>query len=349
MFAQQILVFHPGTIGDTLASLPVFDYIRKLHPKDHLVHLSWFRSQRRAAEALLAPTRYVDRFIGGSIPDGTRFPHVRIAALLWRLRHEHFDIMYYCAGGWPNYGRSFRRNMMLLSILRIPTVIGNRRPHAFSDPRLPTPKLFQMYFEELFDEPVSHSDFNLELSARELQVGADFFASLHIAPGMVPIAVGCGGKKQVCRYPEERYVKIVQHMVNELKIFPILFGGPEDKPAIDRILAGVPEKSAAAATGLSLRESIALLKQCRFYCGNDTGTIHMAAAAGLPCVGIYAAHSFRGCWEPLGEGHIILRRHPDCEGCFRRNCFKDPPECLASITVDEVLAQVQEMMRRCAN
>ena len=214
--------------------------------------------------------------------------------------------------------------------------------------RSPTPKLFRMYFEELFDEPVSHSDFDLELSARELQTGADFFTSLRIASGKIPVAVGCGGKKQVCKYPEERYVEIVRHMVNELNIFPILFGGPKDRAAIDRILAGVPSKSATGVTGLSLRESIALLKHCRFYCGNDTGTIHMAAAAGLPCVGIYAAHSFRGCWEPLGEGHIILRRHPNCEGCFRRVCFTNPSECLASIPVDEVLAKVREMMRRCA-
>ena len=114
-----------------------------------------------------------------------------------------------------------------------------------------------------------------------------------------------------------------------------------------RICAEVVFGFNAADAGLTtLRETVAFMENCRFYVGNDTGTLHMAVAAGLKCVGIYSAHTVPGAWNPYGEGHIVLRHDLPCAGCLAAVCPKGSPVCIESITVDEVEAAVKRMLRQ---
>lgn len=73
------------------------------------------------------------------------------------------------------------------------------------------------------------------------------------------------------------------------------------------------------------------------YLGSDTGTMHMAAAMGTPCVAIFNAKDAPGQWHPCGNGHKILRTAPPCEGCGMDICPKPVTTCLDDITVDDVL------------
>jgi ADP-heptose:LPS heptosyltransferase len=93
----------------------------------------------------------------------------------------------------------------------------------------------------------------------------------------------------------------------------------------------------------SVRESAALLSQCALFVGNDTGTLHLAASAGIKCVGIYSAQDWPGRWFPYGSGHEIIREAVPCEGCRLEVCSQNL-ECLTAITTQRVVAAVERIL-----
>ncbi len=178
---------------------------------------------------------------------------------------------------------------------------------------------------------------DLRLSAEELaaarawlasQMGADHEGKL--------VGVGPGSNMPSKVWPEDRFIELVRALVNELGVYPVVFGGPELSALGERLIAawgcGVN-----AAGRLTVRQAAAALTHCRLFVGNDTGTMHLAAAANTPCVGIFAAIEWPGKWYPYGRGHRVLRRSVPCEGCLLHECVEHDMKCLKLISVDEAM------------
>ncbi len=101
----------------------------------------------------------------------------------------------------------------------------------------------------------------------------------------------------------------------------------------------------SADSPLRLRETLIMLSQCLFYVGNDTGPVHMSAAAGIPCLGIYTDRIKGNVWTPFGNNHIIIRKSMACCDCKLEECrYGTPSRCLDMISVDEVCNAVHQMI-----
>jgi len=107
--------------------------------------------------------------------------------------------------------------------------------------------------------------------------------------------------------------------VDKCDIMPVAFGGAEDAAAAEQLIA-VCGRGASACGKLGMRGAIRALRDCRLYVGNDTGTMHMAAAAGVQCVAIFSARNPPGKWFPYGSGHRVHRVAVSCEGCYLDVC-----------------------------
>src|ERR1035438_4329585 len=72
----------------------------------------------------------------------------------------------------------------------------------------------------------------------------------------------------------------------------------------------------------SLRELMALLKQCRVLLTNDTGPMHVAAALGTPVVVPFGSTlpELSGPWLPGDPRHRLLKSDAPCSPCFLREC-----------------------------
>jgi ADP-heptose:LPS heptosyltransferase len=145
------------------------------------------------------------------------------------------------------------------------------------------------------------------------------------------------------RWPLERFLHVIGELISEFDIWPVVFGGEEDRVIgawlLDRWGSGYN-----AAGALGIRSSLAAMKHCELFIGNDTGTMHMAAAVGLHCVAIFSSRERPGLWYPPGEGHRVFRSAIDCEGCGLVECIELGNECLKRITVEEVLSACREML-----
>ena len=88
---------------------------------------------------------------------------------------------------------------------------------------------------------------------------------------------------------------------------------------------------------------MALLRQTRYFLGNDSGITHLAAFVGIPTVAIFGPSSPKR-WSPVGPATRVLRGAAHCSPCFETdtaNC--EAPQCLRGVSVDMVLDAVKDL------
>ncbi len=169
------------------------------------------------------------------------------------------------------------------------------------------------------------------------QTKADQWFELHRGNELAPrgwFAVCSGSKWSSKKWPAERYQEVGRRLIAQHGLMPVILGGREDRDLGEQLIARWGA-GLCAAGDLSVRESAALMRGAKFYLGNDTGVMHLAAAVGRPCVGVFSALDWPGRWYPYGNGHRVLRFDVPCSGCLLEMCNQHN-ECLRGIEVDRV-------------
>ena len=274
--------------------------------------------------------------------------------ILPKLRQARFDTLVYLA---PRFRTRWQvlRDLIFFRLAGITHFYGHRG-FAPLPPRIPGSPL--PFVEHETDHllsrlaltgipvpPPEDRRVDLRLSGEELSRAGAWLEMLSGADHMGRLlAVGPGSNWPSKVWPEDRYVELVRVLANELEVYPVVFGGPELAALGDRLIAawgcGVN-----AAGKLSVRQAAAALSYCQLFVGNDTGTMHLAAAAGTPCVGIYAAVGWPGKSYPYGRAHRVLRHSVPCEGCFLHECIEQDMKCLKLISVNQALAACRTALR----
>ncbi len=100
----------------------------------------------------------------------------------------------------------------------------------------------------------------------------------------------------------------------------------------------------------SIRVTMALLKRCSLFIGNDSGLMHLAAAAGIPLVALFGPQS-PVKFGPWSDRASVIYKNFACSPCrqkFFTECepsARRRPACVEAITVDEVLAAGMALFR----
>jgi ADP-heptose:LPS heptosyltransferase len=170
--------------------------------------------------------------------------------------------------------------------------------------------------------------------------GADALRDAGLADRRL-IAFAPGSKMPAKLWPEERYAAVGQEL---LKRWPdvgiVVLGSAEERPIGDRLCAVWGGASVNLMGRLRVWEAAGVLERCALYVGNDTGTMHLAAAVGVDCVAIFSARDNPGRWEPEGSRHVIFRHDLPCGGCQLIECVLEDRACLKAIEWQAVAAAV---------
>jgi ADP-heptose:LPS heptosyltransferase len=132
--------------------------------------------------------------------------------------------------------------------------------------------------------------------------------------------------------------------------FPVVYScGPGESHVLDAV-----EKSAGKELcrleGTGLRHFAAALAGARLFIGNDSGPAHMAAAVGIPGVVIFSSSSSAqwAPWRPRAMWRVV-QNHYDCNPCPGDRCYQFArPECILSVTLDQVHSAVQGVLAASA-
>ncbi len=350
---RRILLYRIGQIGDTVIALPAIWAIRRSFPKAFLALLNDQQTGRDCLPALAAlPARGLcDGFL--SYPagrDGAAWG--KIIRLILQIRRQQFDTLVYLAPRFRS-PRQIRRDLFFFRLAGIKRCIGEQGMADYGRlaGKRPLPHLdheadhllSRLGRSGLPVDPPGQGCMDLLLTAAEKEAAAAWLAAHAGRKGPESrIAMGVGSKYPAKIWPRERFARLGQHIISELGGTPIIFGGPEDR-SIGQSLLNEWGAGANAAGELSVRQAAAALSYCRLYIGNDTGTMHLAAAVGTQCLGIFSARDFPGRWHPYGSRHKVFRAEVSCAGCGTADCSH--MTCLKAIEVQEVIQACREALK----
>lgn len=345
---RSVLVFRIGSLGDTLVALPALWAVRNHFSGSHIVLLSNESPERKliTPRDVLEGSGVCDEFLNyqlGASGRGRVLEAWQKAVLLANLRRRRFDTLAYLAPSKRSPGQIARDRAFfgLAGIRRFLGMEGFGGPAPSETCQEADLLLRRLAVSGIPAGPIS-TPIQLGLGAREESEVAAWLAGYPPDGGRPWLAVGPGGKKPVTRWPAERYAAVVEALIERFDLWPVVFGGPEDSGAAQSLIAAWGRGYNASGT-LAVRPALAALRRCAAYLGNDTGTMHMAAASGAHCIVPFASHA-PGLWFPYGEGHHIFQTRIECEGCQLVECRERSHRCLLSITVEQVIEACAETL-----
>lgn len=179
-------------------------------------------------------------------------------------------------------------------------------------------------------------------------------------------AVCMGGMNFAKLYPPQMYSKVLDFIFNEEPDanFIILGGGQNDLKCAEILKNSVSEKCAEKILDLvgkvNYRQSAAVLSFCDMYIGNDTGTMHIAAAVNCPVltpncfpldIPCYyfdipnAIYPYRVPSVTIQPEHAL----PECAADKKHNpygCKANQPHCITQIKPETVFKGFKLLKKR---
>jgi heptosyltransferase II len=150
---------------------------------------------------------------------------------------------------------------------------------------------------------------------------------------VVALAPGAVGPSK--RWPASAYAALTQRLLAAGAAVWVL-GSPAEKALAAEIIGA---SGARDLTGPDLRDAIFALASATAAVSNDSGLLHVAAALGIPTVGIFGPTS-PWHWAPLNPLAAIIETKStlECRPCHKPVCRFGHHRCMRETGVEEVLA-----------
>lgn len=162
-----------------------------------------------------------------------------------------------------------------------------------------------------------------------------------------------GGTSAFRRWPARLFAEVGRAVVAAADSpCVVIVGSTADREAGEEIRASLPDGTCHDFAGrLRLGQTVALLHRACLFVGNDSGPLHLAAAAGVPCVEI---SSFPGDGDPMHHNSpvrfgpwAVPRRilqpataRPPCHGA----CTSGDAHCILEIVPSMVIEAVRDLL-----
>jgi lipopolysaccharide heptosyltransferase I len=333
--APRVALVKLSALGDVVHALPVAATLRAARPR---ARVAWIVERREAAllrehpavdEVIVADTRGWRR---ARTPGAARAALAEVGALRRRLRAWRFDVALDL--------QALMKSGLVTAATGAPLRIGfatgwGREPlHAlFVNRRVRPPAAARHVVEQYLallgplDVGPARLEFRLPTApAAEARV-EEWLATAGLKPHRRLVVLNPGAGRPDKRWPVDSFAALARRLAHEADAHAVVAWGPGEEAAARAIV----ERSGTAvlAPPTDLDALLALLRRASAVVAGDTGPLHMAAALGVPCVGLYGptAAARNG---PHGAGHRTLSA---------------PDGVLASIDVAGVLAAVVEALR----
>ena len=132
-------------------------------------------------------------------------------------------------------------------------------------------------------------------------------AAIELIPDGPPVlAIAPTANWRAKIWPAERFAELARRLTAAEGILPggrvAVFGGTDERPLAMGVLEAIPADQRIDLVGRpDLLSVSACLGRCAFYVGNDSGLMHVAAASGIPTLGLFgpSPDSVYAPWGPL--------------------------------------------------
>jgi heptosyltransferase-3 len=182
---------------------------------------------------------------------------------------------------------------------------------------------------------------------------SDHAQAARLIPGGEPVlAIGptanWGGKQ----WPGERFAEVIARLTGTGGMLEgarvAVFASADERAKARPVLGAVAaERLIDLAGGIDLATAYACLERCSFYIGNDSGLMHMAAAAGIPTLGLFGPSS-EVFYGPFGARTASVRGPRSFEDiCHAPDYDYRSQDCLMlDLPVERVVEAAQSLWTR---
>lgn len=345
----KTLVFCPIGLGNFIMAIPALAFLSRELGSGNLALLALKGSIREMAEA--------SGFFGAVFHwDPDRQGKLEGLKILRRIRRQGF------ARSLSLFPTSHWKFGAFAALTGVGEQVGFRYPNQ------KWPERRQILSVPL-DAAAHDTDQNVRLA--EAFLGKPFDGPRRPTFPIAPLPFAAEGPYYVChpgssaergmdekRLPPEAYAELLRRIRAEFGLSALLIGGPEESALRARILALAPEAAREARAG-SLAALAGQIAGGRFFLGNDSGLMHIAAALGRRCACFFGPTDERrtgpyGWWESEGGAprHLILRREGlACAPCWTlgtigRNppCVHGDTRCLRALAPDEAWPRLRAFL-----
>jgi ADP-heptose:LPS heptosyltransferase/GT2 family glycosyltransferase len=150
------------------------------------------------------------------------------------------------------------------------------------------------------------------------------------------------------QWPVEHFAALIDLLVEGEGAKVVLIGGPGETRTAEQVMAHVTSRdhtfSLIGKTGLG--DLPALLQACDLFVGNNSGPQHIAAALGVPTVGVHSGVVDAAEWGPSGPAAVAIRRDMMCGPCYIAkpgDCHRNLA-CLRGLRPGDVFRACQRML-----
>jgi len=111
-------------------------------------------------------------------------------------------------------------------------------------------------------------------------------------------------------WPADRFSTLARNLTSDNGLIPgariALIGGPDERDAAAPLFATLPADRLIDGFGLDVLTTYELLRGCRLMVGNDSAMMHLAAASGIPTVGLFGPTKDEH-YAPWGPNGLTIR------------------------------------------
>jgi ADP-heptose:LPS heptosyltransferase/GT2 family glycosyltransferase len=162
------------------------------------------------------------------------------------------------------------------------------------------------------------------------------------------VAVHPFSGNELRRWPPGRFAELIDMLASEMAVNIVLVGGADEAVPAGALLGLIrqPEAVFDLVGKLSLSELPRLLLRCAVFIGNNSGIHHIAAALGVPTVGIHSGVVDAREWGALGPSSVAIRRDVLCSPCYIEFADSCPRKlaCLTTLGPGDVFKLCTKMM-----
>ncbi|MBI2878375.1 MAG: lipopolysaccharide heptosyltransferase I [Candidatus Rokubacteria bacterium] len=335
---MRIAIVKLSSLGDVVHALPVLHALRRHLPD---AHLGWIVERRE--QAILEGHPELDELIPVDTrlwrrefrrPRGARTVFLKVRGLVRRLAASGFDAALDLQGLW--------KSGIITALTRAPLRIGfaagfcrERASALFTNRRVRPPDPAAHVVEQNLallaplGVPVTEVAFRLPSPPGPAAAVARSLEAEGVKPRDLLVALNPGAGGDPKRWAVGAYRRVAAELAVRFGARVLLLWGPGEEPLARAIAHGM-EPPPLIPPPTSLPELVALLGRAALVVGGDTGPIHIAAALGVPTLGLYGPTSGRRN-GPYGARTLTIQ---------------SPTGRMEGISVEAVVAGAAALLRR---
>jgi len=325
---KKILCIKPRGIGDIVLSTIILDDLKKTFPSAEIHYLTeTFAKDAFANNSLIAKVHTMEK---------TGFV-LKVAA---RLRKEKYDLI---IDLWSN-PRSAQITFLTHAKYRVGFSYRGRK-YAYNI--LGTSEKGEHHAAEHNLELLKA--LRIEITSKRIHFyvsdddnsWAKQFIKMNLPTGKKIIGTIPSGGWASKRCDANKWVEICNAIKQKYDVVFLILWGPGDESDSNYIKSNLKD-DAVLIPEVKIGKLSALIKNCDIVIANDSGPMHIAAALGVPTLGIFGPTNPKAHGPYSPNSDYVIKEDLHCIICNKLECPYDH-ECMTQLPVEKVLSKFENL------